>query len=102
MITQIQIRNQASHAAAATHRSDELAVGSVTAYTDKVPQMLVGPQADQSFFIEVVCAGVRTTFPPMSSIIACIALPIWTIMSFVEAYALPQLREGRFPPVLSN
>ncbi len=62
MITQIQIRNQASHAATATRRGDELAVGSVTTQTDKVPQMFVGSQADHSILVEVVCRRGECSF----------------------------------------
>lgn len=55
MVTQVQIRDQAAHAAATSGRSDELAIGAVATQADQVSQVLVGPQAYQPFLVEVVC-----------------------------------------------
>ena len=84
MVTQVQICDQAAHTAAAPSRSDELAVGSVAAQADQVPQVLVGPRAYQSFLVKIVCGRGEVAFPPVSSIMTFMALPARLIMSLVE------------------
>ena len=57
MVAQLQIRDQAAHAAAAPLRRDEMAVGSVSPQTGQMSQVLMGPEADNPFLVEVVGGG---------------------------------------------